>query len=95
MKHIGQYNITKTDGSVNYTLLDIFKGETTVDSVVIKTIETAFHNGGTTIRETTKEYPLTVLDAFTGGYDAINDKPIIDMTVLGGILQTFGITLQQ
>jgi len=95
MIEIGKYNITKTDGSVSYTELVIHKGEVSSDSVYIRTVETAYHNGGTTIRTTEKPYPLTVLSAFTGEYDPITDKPVIDLTILGSILQTFGITLQE
>ena len=94
MIHIGKFNITKTDGSVTYTELDIYKDEVEGNSVLIKTIETGYHNGGATIRTTEKPYPLSVLQAFTGVYDPVTDKPEIDLTVLGTILQTFGITLQ-
>ena len=94
MIHIGKYNITKTDGSITYTELDIYKGEVSNDMVWIRTVELARHNGGETIRTTEKPYPLSVLQAFTGVYDPVTDKPEIDLTILGTILQTFGITLQ-
>ncbi len=95
MIYIGKYNITKTDGSVSYTELEIYKDRVSDNSVLIRTVETGYHNGGSTVRDTTKEYPLAVLTAFTGEYDPVTDKPVIDIVVLGSILQTFGITLQE
>lgn len=94
MVDIGKFSITKVDGSVTYTELRIYKGEVVNDNVYIRTVETAYHNGGDTVRTTEKQYPISVLDAFTGEYDTITDKPVLDLTVLGSILQSFGITLQ-
>ena len=94
MNYIDKFNILKVDGSVTYTELEIFKGEVTDTEVFLKTIETSYHNGGSTVRTSERFYPIAFLDAFTGVYNPITDKPEINLTVLGGILQTFGITLQ-
>ena len=93
MIHIGKYNITKIDGSITYTELDIYKGEVANDMVWIRTVEVARHNGGETIRTTEKQYPDTMLAAFTGNYNPVTDKPEINIVVLGQILSNFGITL--
>lgn len=93
MKHIGKYNITKVDGSITYTELDIYKGEVSNGLVWLRTVETSRHNGGETIRTTEKQYPDTMLAAFTGNYNPITDEPEIDLTILGSILLNFGITL--
>lgn len=91
--YIGKFNITKVDGSVTYTELEIWKGQVTETGVWIRTLETGYHNGGTTLRETARFYPISFLDAFTGVYNPITDKPEINLTVLQTILTQFGITL--
>lgn len=91
--YIGKFNITKVDGSVTYTELEIWKGQVTETEVWIRTLETEYHNGGTTLRETARFYPISFLDAFTGVYNPITDKPEINLTVLQTILTQFGITL--
>ena len=91
--YIGEFNISKTDGSVTYTKLQIFKGLATDTEVFLRTVETGLHNGGSTIRETAKNYPISFLNAFTGVYNPVTDKPEIDLVVLGQILSNFGITL--
>ena len=91
--YIGKFDITKVDGTVTYTELEIWKGYVTDTVVFLRTIETSKHNGGTTIRETAKEYPISFLSAFTGVYNPVTDKPEIDLTILGTILTNFGITL--
>ena len=94
MNYIGKFNIEKVDGSVTYTELDIFQGETTETEVILKTVEMGYHNGGHTERRTEKWYPISFLNAITGGYNKENGLPVVDTEVLGGILQQFGITLQ-
>ena len=90
---IDKFNINKVDGSVTYTELEIWKGEVTETDVFLRTVETGYHNGGSTVRTTEKYYPKTVLSAFTGIYIPETGMPEINMAVLGNILQTFGITL--
>lgn len=93
MNYIGKFNIEKVDGSVTYTELEIYKGEVTETQVYLRTVETGLHNGGSTTRLTEKFYPIAFLDAFTGGYNPVTDKPEINLTILGQILSNFGITL--
>lgn len=94
MKYIGKFNTTKTDGSVTYTQTEVYKGEVTEDAVRLLVIETGYHNGGQTVRTTEKNYPVSVLEAFTGEYNPVTDEPVLDMVKLGTIFQNFGITLQ-
>ena len=91
--YIGEFNISKTDGSVTYTKLQIWKGLATDTEVYLRTVETGYHNGGSTTRETAKNYPISFLSAFTGVYNPVTDKPEINIVVLGQILSNFGITL--
>lgn len=91
--YIGEFDILKVDGSVTYTKLQIWKGLATDTEVFLRTIETGSHNGGSTTRETAKNYPIAFLNAFTGVYNPVTDKPEINLTILGQILSNFGITL--
>ena len=90
---IGKFTTTKVDGSVTYTETEIWQGEVRENDVFVRTVETGYHNGGSTVRTTEKYYPKTVLSAFTGIYIPETGMPEINMDVLGNILQTFGITL--
>ena len=90
---IGKFAINKVDGSVTYTELEIWKGQVTETEVFLRTVETGLHNGGSTTRETAKNYPVSFLSAFTGVYNPVTDKPEINLTILGQILSNFGITL--
>lgn len=90
-----KYNVTR-NGSIPFdpTEIVIRVNDNVGDDEVSLTVRlTEYVNGGTTVQETTRNYPRSFKACITG-FDTDTMTPEIDTTILNTILAGFNLSLQ-